>query len=63
MIRGILSGLGAAIVIALAIALLRAFDWDIGELLTWAWEHTMELINYIADFFSGNKTFQKVVSS
>lgn len=63
MVKVIISALVSVVVVGLALALLRSFDWDIGELMNWAWSFVMTLVESVADFFTGNKTFQKVVSS
>lgn len=63
MVKIIISSLVSVVVIGLALALLRSFDWDIAELLNWVWGFVIGLVESVADFFTGNKTFQKVVSS
>lgn len=58
-IRAILIIIG----IGLLYALLRAFNWDVFVLVDWAWSWIVSIVTSIADFFSGNDTFQKVTKA
>lgn len=44
-------------------ALLRAFNWDLFGLFNWIWTWGTSLITSVADFLSGNATFQKIVET
>lgn len=63
MLRGLFMIAGAIIVAGLGIALLNAFNWDIAAVFTWAWNGISTLVSSVAEFFTGNPTFQQIVSS
>lgn len=63
MLRGLLMIASTIVFIGLGLALLQAFNWDIGAIITWAYEGVMKLINAVADFFINLPIFQQVVSS
>lgn len=61
--RFITNGLLLLVVFGLVLALLRAFDWDVFAVLTWAYDIVFFVVDSIADFFSNNQTFNEVVKS
>ena len=63
MLRTILSIILGIVAIGLGVALLNAFDWDIGALFTWAWNLVAGLIEGIADWFYENPFFRRVTES
>ncbi len=63
MLRMILSGVGTIILIGLGIALLNAFGWDFGAVVEWAVGLFLGLVNTVADWFTENTFFQRLVHS
>lgn len=63
MLRGLLMIASSIVLVGVGIAVLQAFDWDIGAVITWAYEGVMGLVNGVANFLGDNPTFQKIVSS
>ena len=53
----------AGVLLGILVAVLRVFDWDIFALVDWIWERITGFINAIADWLTGNKNFQQVVSA
>lgn len=49
--------------VGLAVALLRAFNFDVFAVFTWAWDWAVNIINHIADWFSDNQAFQKATKA
>lgn len=47
----------------LGLALLRAFDYDPFALIQWIWDWFVVVVTKIADFFTGNGTFQKATKA
>ena len=48
---------------AIFIALLKRFDWDLFELVTWIISLFAEAIDKLSNFFLGSKTFNRIVQS
>lgn len=61
--RMIMNVFWGILLIGLAMALLRAFDWDIFGIIEWIWSGASKLVTAVADFFTGNATFQKVTKA
>lgn len=57
--RKLLSGLGWLVVIAVVVAIFRAFNYDPFGVFDWAFSWAKEIVMNIADWLSGNRTFQK----
>lgn len=51
------------LLIGLSIALLRAFNWDVFGIVNWIWNIASKIVYAVADFFSGNETFQNVTKA
>lgn len=56
----ILGFLQTLIVVGLAIAILRVFGWDPIAALLWVADKLWEIVNQIADWFTGNGTFRSL---
>jgi len=54
---------GYLFIAALVWALLRQFDLDPFAVVGWAWNHLVNLINYLSDVIMGNRTFQKATEA
>lgn len=49
------------LVMGLAVAILRQFDWNFIAAIEWLLGLGMRAVNTVADFFQGNPTFQDYV--
>lgn len=47
--------------LGLLLALMRAFGWDIFSIIEWVFGWFSAVVNAVADFFSGNASFQRAV--
>lgn len=56
----IMSGLGTLALVGLAVAILRAFDYDIFAAVEWAASWAWETISRVADIWSNNDSFKEV---
>lgn len=54
----ILRGLGILVLMGLAVALLRAFDFDPFGIIDWIFSWVGTVVSAIADFFGGNQYFK-----
>lgn len=62
MFRFIMSIILTLVLIGLAVAVLRWFNWDIGAVFSWIWNLLVTIVNNIADFFVHNSFFQNLLS-
>ena len=51
------------ILLGLALAVLRQFDWDFGAVITWTGEKIVEFVDKIANYFTSLPTFRKLFGS
>lgn len=63
MIRTIGKVIGWIVIAGLALALLRAFNFDVIGVIQWAFNWIWGAIMTVADFLTGNPTFQRAVDS
>lgn len=63
MLKFIINGILALVVVGFGIAVLESFDWDIFAVIEWMFSFTYSIVDRIAEFFSSNKTFQEVTSA
>lgn len=63
MLRGVLGVVGGVIALGLFIALMNAFNWDLGAFVEWLWAWVTGLIGGVASFFENNSWFRDVVST
>lgn len=59
--RMIFSAIGGILLLGLCIAILRNFDWNVGEALSWVFGLVAAAINAVADFIQQNPLFEKYV--
>ena len=63
MVRWVLNGAIAILVIGLGLALLIAFDWNVTAVTTWVWTSIIGAIQWVADWFLSAEWFQNLVAS
>lgn len=62
-ITGSISQLFTFVIVAgLLIALLARFDWDILAVLEWIGSFIVDAVLTVANFFAGNRTFQRLTA-
>lgn len=61
--RTIINGIVMLVVVGLFIAIMRQFDWDFIAAFDWLFGLFFSIVNWIADFFSSNPTFQEVTNA
>lgn len=49
--------------LGLALAILKRFDWDIGEAIAWVGDLFIRAVSAVANWISGLASFNKVVGS
>lgn len=61
---GQVMGIFALIIwLGLALAILKRFDWDIGEAIAWIGDLFIRAVSAVANWISGLASFNKVVGS
>lgn len=61
MIKLLISAAGSVVLLGLGLALMTAFDWDLGAVLSWAWGFGNGLVGTVVEFFLKNPPFQEAV--
>ena len=51
---------GGLLVIGLAVAVLRTFNWDIFAFMAWVAQFAVSVVTYISDYFTQSEIFQNI---
>lgn len=54
--------LSTVLLLGVGLAVMNAFDWDIGAVLEWATTLFIDFVNMVAGWFSSMPVFQQAVS-